>query len=135
MTKISNGIFIAATLVFLLLCGCRNSFGQAQGASAKSSSAKTIEVSLGQDAVITLEANHTTGYQWQLAKPLEGDLLEFVDTKYIPAETGLIGSGGEEVWTFKTLKKGKAEVCLKYVQPWEKDKPPARQATFMIIIK
>jgi len=131
MTKISSRIFITATLVFLLLCGCRNSFGQ-QG---QNPSLTTIEVSLGEDAVITLEANHTTGFSWQLAKPLEGDLLEFVDTKYIPAETGLIGSGGEEVWTFKTLKKGKAEVCLKYVQPWEKDKPPARQATFVIIVK
>jgi inhibitor of cysteine peptidase len=130
IAKISNGIFIVATLVLFLL-GCHNSFGQ-QGQKPSST---TIEVSLGEDAVITLEANHTTGFSWQLAKPLEGDLLELSDSKYIPTETGLIGSGGKEVWTFKTLKKGKTEVSLKYVQPWEKDKPPAREATFVIIIK
>ena len=130
MTDISNKFVIAITLVLFLAIGFCNSFGQEQGVPAT-----TIEVNLGEDAVISLEANHTTGFSWQLAKPLEGDLLEFVDTKYIPAETGLIGSGGEEVWTFKTLKKGKTEISLIYVQPWEKDKPPARQATFVIIVK
>jgi len=131
MTKISNGIFIAVTLVLFLLCGCRNSFGQ-QG---QNPSATTIEVSLGEDAVITLEANHTTGFSWQLAKPLESDLLELSGSQYLPDNTGLIGAGEKEVWTFKTLKKGKTEVSLKYVRPWEKDTPPAREAKFVIIIK
>lgn len=98
-------------------------------------SPKTIEALLGANAVITLEANHTTGYSWQSAKPLETDIIKFIGTQYITTETGLIGAGGKEVWTFKTLKKGIVEVPLVYVRPWEKDKSPARQATFMIIVK
>lgn len=131
LNKIPGWFFIAAALPLFLLLGCRNTFGQ----QAQKPSPTTIEVSLGEDAVITLDANHTTGFRWQLAKPLETDVLEFSNTEYISSNTGLIGSGGKEVWTFKTLKKGKAEISLIYVQPWDKDKPPARQATFVIIVK
>jgi predicted secreted protein len=96
---------------------------------------KTIEVPLGKNALISLESNHTTGYMWQLAKPLDKDILELINTQYITTETGLIGAGGKEAWNFKALKKGSTEVSLVYVRPWEKDKPPARQAAFVIIVK
>lgn len=129
--RVSSGMFIAVAAVFFILCGCHNSIGQeSQGLSAK-----TIEVRVGKNAVITLESNHSTGFQWQLAKPLETDIIEFKNTEYVPSNTGRIGAGGKEVWTFKTLKKGKVEISLIYVRPWEKDKPPARQEAFVIIVK
>ena len=129
--KVSVGFFIFTALTLVVLAGHADSYGQ----KAQEPAATTIEVNLGENAVITLEANHTTGYSWQLAKPVDKAMLEFVESKYVASNTGLIGSGGKEVWTFKALKKGQTEVALKYVQPWEKDAPPAREATFVIIIK
>ena len=94
-----------------------------------------LDANLGDNVVLTLDANHTTGYSWQIAKPIDTDTLEFVETKYIPTETGLIGEGGTEIWVFRALKKGETEVAFKYVRPWEKDAAPAREALFTIVIK
>ena len=40
---------------------------------------KMIETRAGQNFTITLEANATTGYQWQFAKPLDESLLQLVN--------------------------------------------------------
>ncbi|MDD5044222.1 MAG: protease inhibitor I42 family protein [Candidatus Omnitrophica bacterium] len=129
--RITGCFLIAISSALLLSTGCRNTYGQAVQKTASTS----IEVNLGENAVISLEANHTTGYSWQLTDPIDKDILELVDSKYIASNTGLIGSGGKEVWTFKTLKKGKTEVSLKYTQPWDKNTPPAKETTFIIIVK
>jgi predicted secreted protein len=131
LDKVPGRFFIATALALFMAAGCSDSFGKEK----QNPQAAIIEVNLGGNAVITLEANHTTGFRWQLAKDPDKSMLEFADTQYITEETGLIGSGGQEVWTFKTLKKGKTEVALEYVRPWEKDTPPAREAAFVIIIK
>lgn len=97
--------------------------------------AGTILATARENFVITLNSNMTTGYHWELAKPLDKNRLELVGSKYIEPSTKLIGAGGKEVWTFKALKTGKATVFLKYIRPWEKNVAPAREKTFNIIIR
>ncbi len=129
--KISVCLSLAAVVVLFLLGSYHYAFGQETEILPKA----TVEVTLGQNAVITLESNHTTGFRWELAAPLDRTKLEFVDTNYVTGGSGLIGAGGQEVWTFKTINSGTTEVALKYIQPWEKNKPPAREATVVVVIK
>jgi len=44
---------------------------------------------------------------------------------YDPSQTGLVGAGGEEIWIFRTVSPGEAEIVLGYLRSWEKGKPPA----------
>ena len=129
--KISVCLSIAVVATLFLLVSYQYTFGQETEVLPKT----TIEVALGENAVITLESNHTTGFRWELAAPLDRTKLEFVDTNYVTGGSGLMGAGGQEVWTFKTINSGTTEVALKYVQPWEKNKPPAREATVVVVIK
>ena len=122
---------IIIALAVLFLAGYRDSYGQNTAGPVST----TIEVNLGENVVIALDSNHTTGFSWQLAKPLDNNLLEFGETRYETGGTRLIGAGGKEVWTFKTFKKGKTELSLKYVRPWEKNVAPAKEARFVVIIK
>jgi len=96
-----------------------------------------VEVEVGQEFSITLESNPTTGYQWQLAKPLDEAILQLVGSEFEASETKpeLVGVGGEEVWTFKAVGRGQTEVALKYVRVWEKDVPPVEENTSIIIVK
>lgn len=94
-----------------------------------------VEVRVGQEFNITLESNPTTGYQWQLAKQLNETILEFIGSEYKPSESGLIGAGGTEVWTFKAVNSGTTEISLKYVRPWETDVPPIQEQNIGIIVK
>jgi len=92
-----------------------------------------IEAEVGQEFAITLQANPTTGYRWQLAEPLD-DVLELVNSEYKGPETELVGAGGEEVWTFRGVCQGEAIVTLHYVRPWEHGIAPTETRTFTVII-
>ena len=91
-----------------------------------------IEVKPGQEFVISIESNPTTGYAWELAEPLDKNILELLKTEYILGETR-IGAGGKEEWIFKAQGKGRTNIHLKYVRSWEKDKPAVREAVFVVV--
>ena len=94
----------------------------------------SIKVKSGHTFSIKLKANPTTGYLWQLAKPLDNNYVELVSSDYIPPRTKLVGAGNIEVWTFKAIKTGKTEIILQYLRPWEKVSS-VEEKKFMIEIK
>lgn len=97
--------------------------------------AKTIEAELCKDFTITLESNKTTGFGWDIATPIDEKIIKFMSCEYIAAQTGLVGSGGREIWSFRAVCHGKTNISFKYIRPWEKDVPPAKNLTFNIVVK
>ena len=94
----------------------------------------TIKATAGKEFVITLDANATTGYQWQFAKPLDESILQLIRSEYLPDKTELVGAGGKQVWVFKALNAGKTAISFKYIRSWEKNTPPVKEASFVVII-
>jgi len=86
--------------------------------------AEMIDTQAGRNFTIILPANPTTGYQWQLARPLNDKMIKLISSEYIADDTGLVGSGGKQVWKFSALKAGRAAIALKYVRPSEKNTTP-----------
>lgn len=113
-----NKFFILIILPLFLLSSCAQY--------------EVINARAGENFTITLESNPTTGYSWQLAKPLDEKIVKLVGSEYVPSKTDLVGAGGEENWTFLAVKKGTTRISLKYVRPWEKDKPPVEEKTFLV---
>lgn len=93
------------------------------------------EVRVGQQFTITMDSNRTTGFQWQLAKPLDETIVKLVGAEYRAPDALLPGAGGKEIWTFRAQGSGKAEIAFKYVRPWEKDAPPAREQDYAVTVK
>ena len=98
-------------------------------------STAVMEARTGEDFTITLPANPTTGYQWQLAEPLNKNMIQFVNSEYFADKTGLAGAGGKQVWRFKACTAGRTDITFKYVRPWEKKISPEREKKFIIVIK
>jgi predicted secreted protein len=97
---------------------------------------KTIEVAVGREFTIVLGANRTTGYRWDLARPLDRGKVELVRNEYKIEQDGeKVGAGGKEVWTFKAIGEGKTKIALKYVRPWEKNTAGVKTVTFEIDVK
>ena len=74
--------------------------------------------------VVTLAANPTTGFQWNVVS-YNKKLLTLSNTTYQRPNIQLIGAGGQMLFTF-TLNKGQAypsstDLIFKYARPWEKD--------------
>jgi inhibitor of cysteine peptidase len=87
----------------------------------------TDEVEIAVDGVLTvvLCSNPTTGFQWaEPAQISDQSVLQQTDHEYVAPEgeddeLPAPGTPGEEVWTFKALKKGTSEVSMEYSRPWE----------------
>lgn len=94
-----------------------------------------IRVLAGKQFSITLNANHTTGYSWRLAKPLDPAMLKQISDDYHAATSDAVGAPGEEVWTFESVAAGNAELHFEYVRPFEKDAKPVKTAKYSIVIK
>ncbi len=94
-----------------------------------------ISAKVGQKFTITLVSNQTTGYQWQLAEPLDETMVKLVGSEYKAPQSGLVGRGGQEIWTFDPVRQGITQISLKYVRPWEKDVPTADERLYSVTIK
>ena len=67
-----------------------------------------------------LDANPTTGYQWQI-KTYDKKILRYVESKYMHSTPQLIGSGGKMRFYFETLNpKVDTVIHLEYSRSWEK---------------
>ncbi len=69
-------------------------------------------VKVGQEFTIVLPTNPSTGYNWKAN--YNSKYLKLIKQTYQPNTPILIGSGGNEVFTFKALKSGETLITLNY---------------------
>ena len=86
------------------------------------------------EIVASLPSNPTTGYQWQLMKPLAERTVKLVSHVYLAPQTVLVGAGGQEIWIFRTTGPGETEIALGYIRSWEKGVPPVNSRTIRLKI-
>ncbi len=81
---------------------------------------RELAVQEGHTIKVTVASNPTTGFKWNLVAISDAVVLkQDGESEYVPPESTLIGAGGEEIWTFKALKRGTSRVSLAYSRPWE----------------
>jgi len=124
------------TVAALALCSGNVPAADELPVKTETVAAAPIAATAGKEFTVTIESNPTTGYSWQLAKPLDEKIIKLVANRYdAPGRGGRVGQGGREVWTFKAVAAGKTVVEMKYVRVWEKDKPPVRVACYNVEVK
>jgi predicted secreted protein len=95
----------------------------------QTSNSKTITVTSGKVFDVSLPANATTGYKWDVT-PSPG--LTIVDEKYtFNCAPNVVGCGGQSVWTLNTSGPGTYMLKGVYQRPWEHI--PAQTYTITII--
>lgn len=93
-----------------------------------------IEIKIGQEFVINLESNPATGYHWQLADPVNEDILKVIKSGYKSKIENLAGAGGQGVWVFKAVKEGKTKISFKYMR-WQTEFPVAKTHNYAVLAK
>ena len=93
-----------------------------------------INVTVGKEFVIIMDANKTTGFDWQFAEPIDEKIIKFKKSEYVPNVTGYVGAGGKEIWTFEAFGLGATTIFLKYVRPWEDDTPREEKMSFNVLV-
>lgn len=132
--SVLTGFVMTCLLVLFMSHGCAQESAMKQK-TVFSGSETPFAMKVGDEFVLTLESNPSTGYLWRLAEKPDENVVRFVSSEYKAAsDTRRVGAGGNEVWTFRAEGKGRTAINLIYVRPWEKDTPPAKTATAIIIV-
>jgi predicted secreted protein len=77
---------------------------------------RDITVRVGDEFVIGLDSNPTTGYEWEAH--FDSSMLQLVDRE-LSAHGAGIGSGGIERFRLKALNAGETTLELTYKRAWE----------------
>jgi inhibitor of cysteine peptidase len=124
------GLLIAVTSLTAAGCGSSKSSPHIFGDSASE-----IRVKVGDDFVIELDSNATTGYTWQFDSRLNSAVMTLVEQRYVaPKDSGKVGAGGTQRFTLHATGAGTATTRLVYVRPWEQPLVPAREKSYSITV-
>jgi inhibitor of cysteine peptidase len=102
-----------SVIVFISMAGCSTSSSSASNTDPN----KIISVKVGQEFTIALKSNPTTGYGWECTSVYEW--IQPLDKTYKADNTGLVGSGGTDIFRFKAHGQGKAKLDFVYKRSWE----------------
>jgi inhibitor of cysteine peptidase len=89
----------------------------------------------GQTLVVTLEGNPTTGYSWEVAEPLDEQVLRLTGEPEFKAESDLVGAGGVQILRFEAVNAGQITLKLVYHRPWEKDVEPLETYSLQVVVR
>jgi inhibitor of cysteine peptidase len=119
-----SGITAAVLLIVVLsTSGCTGGGGTLE--IDKNADGSTVALTIGQELVLSLESNPTTGYSWQLAAAGTPVLSQQGEVEFIDqGEEGLVGAGGVEVFRFTAEQAGTTELNLVYLRTWEEGISP-----------
>ncbi len=92
---------------------------------------QAISVDKGDTFVIALDANPTTGYQWQAE---DNSKVEQVKSKYVAGDSNLMGAGGTQMITFEATNRGSTTLKLDYARSFESDAKPAQTESFSVSV-
>lgn len=95
-----------------------------------------INLSVGQQLIVTLPSNPTTGFRWVLRDNAASVLRSLGPEVYSnPEDTGLVGSAGQSTWRFQVAQPGAGRLLLTYQRPWEVGVAPAQTFDCAVEVK
>ena len=109
-------------LSLALLAGCASA--PKQNVSGDNQSACPLQLKNGQNLILTLPSNPTTGYRWATQDSAGGVLRALRPEVYSSTESGVIGGGGQSTWRFQAFAPGQGRLRLTSQQPWEPEAEP-----------
>ena len=123
--------FIIISLVLLILCfSCSPSKEFKLDAE---DNGRQVEFEKSQILVITLEANPTTGYTWEIAEHEQHVLRQVGEAGFEP-ESEAIGAQGIQTLRFEAVNVGKTALKLVYRRPWEEDVEPLETFSIKVVV-
>jgi inhibitor of cysteine peptidase len=145
---LSRPVAVAAVAALALLGACSSddsSSGDATTTTAAATSTTAsegtvitspgpVELAVGERATLELEANPTTGYQWEPSAEPDAAVVTIVSDTYVAGGSDAMGAGGTQRIVVEGVAAGTTTLELRYVRPWESDTPPAETASYQITV-
>ena len=92
-----------------------------------------VELYRGQDLVISLDGNPTTGYTWEVTE-INAKVLRQVGKIEFQQESELLGASGMQILRFEAVGTGQTSLKLIYHRSWEKGVEPVKIFTLQVSV-
>jgi inhibitor of cysteine peptidase len=90
-----------------------------QNVTVEKQSECPVQLRSGQNLILTLPSNPTTGYRWAIQDSAGGVLQALGPEVYSnPEDAGIVGSAGISTWRFQAFAAGNGRLRLTSQQPW-----------------
>ena len=110
-------------LSLALLAACASQ--PKQNLTVEKQSQCPVQLHTGQNLILTLPSNPTTGYRWAIQDSAGGVLRAISPEVYSnPENSGLVGSAGISTWRFQAFSSGNGRLRLTSQQPWAPEVDP-----------
>ena len=117
---------LSALVVFAAGCSY---FEEAPVLTAEDSGSSLVLIS-GDEFIVELESNPSTGYAWTLDGDLPANVEQVGEPEYIEADSDELGAPVTERWTFRAKAQGSGEV---FMRCWRSFDPETEnEDTFMV---
>lgn len=93
-----------------------------------------VPLRIGQEVVLNLKSNPSTGYRWVQTDTEQPALVMLDKPAYMPS-ISLPGASGVESWKFRAVRRGAQTLKLEYRRPWEKNAPPANTIVLHVTVR
>jgi len=88
---------------------------------------------VGDDVIVRLPENPTTGYQWRIDEL--PTMLNLLSTDFMIAAEPAPGAGGQRIIRFRATRSGVARVRMVLARSWETHAAPQRTYGFSIRVQ
>lgn len=95
---------------------------------------QTVELRVGERIELILSGNPTTGYTWELGDIDTTVLRQIGEIAYQQTGQG-VGAGGAFTIRFEAVAAGRTVLRMRYVRPWERQKPPERAFEATVVVR
>ncbi len=101
-----------------------------------------IAVKNGENFILKIKSNITSGYSWEIDGKLDEGKLKFKGKldeedveEMLSDKQPLLGASGFEYLQFHSLASGDTHINLKLVRPWEKTAEPTKRCKIKLAIQ
>jgi inhibitor of cysteine peptidase len=134
MHPLAPFIILIVLALLLLLADIGRPTGLEPLVLDQANSGGTFELRPGETVDISLGANLTTGYNWQVV-PFQATVLAQTGEPVVEENEGLLGAPTTVTFRFTAVAPGEQVVQLNYVRPWEESAVPEDIFMVTIIVK
>jgi inhibitor of cysteine peptidase len=120
-----TGLALATLLVEAAGCARPKVYGE---------NVSTIEAKAGEDLVIALPSNPTTGYSWMVTGKADPGVVSLMGSDFETSSQNAAGVAGHQRFTFRAGGRGRTTIKFDYRRPWESS-DPAKSASFEIVVR
>ena len=131
---VGRGLGLLLVAAVAVGCGSDSSSdsGSGEGGGGKVYTTSPVDVKVDDQFTISLEANPSTGYSWELTGPLDDKVVVELGSDHQAGEGTGVGVPGQQLFRFQAVGKGTATIGLQYVRPWETGVAPAKTSEFTV---